>query len=210
MRNWLAGDAARWLWGDARVTGDQMVSLDLSALLQAARAGEDGAVDELFAALYTDLKLLAHAQLLRTRHHGETLDTTALVHEAYVRLAEPSGLAAEDRAHFLNLAARVMRHVVVDLARRRAAIKRGAALRISWPEGFEPTARESERSPSVLALDEALGRLELESPRLAQLTELRFFGGLPLAEIASLLNVSDRTLKRDWRRARAFLFAELS
>jgi RNA polymerase sigma factor (TIGR02999 family) len=184
-------------------------SPDVVSLLRAARAGEQGAADELFSILYNDLKRLAHAQLLRARGGDETLATTALVHETYLRLVEPAGLAAEDRAHFFNLAARVMRHVVIDSARRRAAAKRGRALRVSWPDGFEPASEDHQMGASVLALDAALERLQRESPRLARLIELRFFGGLPLEEIAEILSVSDRTLKRDWRRARAFLLAEL-
>jgi RNA polymerase sigma factor (TIGR02999 family) len=189
-----------------------MASPDLTALLRAARAGERGATDKLFEALYTDLRRLAHAQLGRSRGPSQTLETTSLVHEAYLRLVAPAGLAAEDQAHFFNLAARVMRHVVIDFARRRDSAKRGAALRVSWPEGFEPAAPpadDRQLGPTVLALDAALDRLEQESPRLAQLVQLRFFGGLPIAEIATLLDVSDRTLKRDWRKARAFLLAEL-
>jgi RNA polymerase sigma factor (TIGR02999 family) len=183
---------------------------ELNSLLQASRAGDAAALDQVFAALYADLKMLARAQLSHGRRPGQTLQTTVLVHEAYLRLAEPSGLAAEDRAHFLNLAARVMRHVIVDLARRRDALKRGMELRVSWPEGFEPAAAEAGCEPMAIALHDALARLEQESPRLAQLVELRFFGGLGLNEIAELLDVSDRTLKRDWRRARAFLLAELA
>ncbi len=187
-------------------------SSELISLLQAARGGDRAAADQLFAVLYSDLKRLAHAQLGRARGYNgrqQTLETTVLVHETYLRLVEPAGLAAEDRAHFFNLAARVMRHVVIDFARRRASIKRGAALRVTWPEGFEPAAVEQQEGASVLELDDALDRLERESPRLAQLVQLRFFGGLPLADIAVLLDVSDRTLKRDWRKARAFLLAEL-
>jgi len=188
-----------------------MAPPDLTALLRAARAGERGAADQLFAALYTDLKRLAHAQLGgRARGPNQTLETTSLVHEAYLRLVAPAGLAAEDQAHFFNLAARVMRHVVIDFARRRDSAKRGAALRVSWPEGFEPAAvDERPLGPTILALDAALDRLERESPRLAQLVQLRFFAGLPISEIAGMLDVSDRTLKRDWRKARAFLLAEL-
>lgn len=187
-----------------------MTGTDLAPLLQAARTGDRDAADKVFAALYTDLKRLAHAQLAHGRGENETLQTTALVHEAYVRLVEPAGLAAADRSHFFNLAARVMRHIVIDFARRRSSAKRGAALRVSWPEGFEPEAvQDRQLGPAVLALDAALAQLEEESPRLAQLVELRFFGGLSIVEIADVLNVSDRTLKRDWRRARAFLLAAL-
>lgn len=182
----------------------------LTTLLEAARRGERSAADELFRRLYDDLKRLARAQLGRSgRRSGDTLDTTVLVHEAYLRLVPPAELAAEDRSHFLNLAARVMRHVVIDFARRRGAEKRGGGLRVSWPEGFDPAAEDALGPADLMALDTAMARLEAESPRLARLVDLRFFAGLKLEEIAVLLGVSDRTLKRDWRRARAFLWAEL-
>lgn len=182
---------------------------DVTALLQAARQGDRGAGEELFARLYTDLKRLARAQLAHKRRPGETLDTTVLVHEAYLRLGGGSDLDAESQAHFFNLAARVMRNVVVDFARRRDAAKRGAALRVSWPEGHDPVAGGEGPELDLLALDGALARLQEESPRLARVVELRFFAGLPLEEIAGLLDVGERTLKRDWRKARAFLLAEL-
>jgi RNA polymerase sigma factor (TIGR02999 family) len=182
---------------------------DVTALLQAARQGDRSAGEELFARLYGDLKRLAHAQLARRRRPGETLDTTVLVHEAYLRLGGGSLLDAESHAHFFNLAARVMRNVVVDFARRRDAGKRGAALRVSWPEGHDPAAGGEGSEVDLLALDAALARLQEESPRLARVVELRFFAGLPLEEIAGLLDVGERTLKRDWRKARAFLLAEL-
>lgn len=184
-----------------------MTSSDVVSLLRLARNGEQGAADRLFSTLYEDLKRLARAQLRRAQAPKGTLDTTALVHEAYIRLIEPAGLAAEDRAHFFNLAARVMRHVMADFARRRGAAKRGADLRVTWPDGFEPAV--DVHGSRVLAIDEALERLERESARLAQLVELRFFAGLSIEEVAVLQNVSDRTVKRDWRRARAFLLAEL-
>ncbi|HEV7784807.1 MAG TPA: ECF-type sigma factor [Thermoanaerobaculia bacterium] len=181
---------------------------DVTTLLQAARQGDRCAGEELFARLYTDLKRLARAQLARGRRPGETLDTTVLVHEAYLRLGG-SHLDAESRAHFFNLAARVMRNIVVDFARRRDAEKRGAALRVSWPEGLDPAAGGEGSEVDLLALDAALARLQEESPRLARVVELRFFAGLALEEIAGLLDVGERTLKRDWRKARAFLLAEL-
>ncbi|HEV7507329.1 MAG TPA: ECF-type sigma factor [Thermoanaerobaculia bacterium] len=182
---------------------------DVTTLLHAARQGDRGAGEELFARLYTDLKRLARAQLARGRRPGETLDTTVLVHESYLRLGGGSHLDAESRAHFFNLAARVMRNVVVDFARRRDAEKRGAALRVSWPEGMDPAAGGEGSEVDLLALDTALARLQEESPRLARVVELRFFAGLALEEIAGLLDVGERTLKRDWRKARAFLLAEL-
>jgi RNA polymerase sigma factor (TIGR02999 family) len=182
---------------------------DVTILLNAAHRGDPGAEEELFNRLYADLKRLAHAQLARGGRPGDTLDTTVLVHEAYLRLSGGSHLDAASRAHFFNLAARVMRNVVVDFARRRDAEKRGAALRVSWPEGFDPAGGGEGSEVDLLALDSALVRLQEESPRLARVVELRFFAGLPLEEIATLLDVGERTLKRDWRKARAFLLVEL-
>jgi RNA polymerase sigma factor (TIGR02999 family) len=183
---------------------------NLTTLITAAHQGAPGAEAELFNRLYADLKRLAHAQLSNGRRPGDTLDTTVLVHEAYLRLSGGEHLDAQSRAHFFNLAARVMRNVVVDFARRRDAEKRGAALRVSWPEGLDPEARNEGSEVDLLALDAALERLQTESPRLAQVVELRFFAGLALEEISGLLDVGERTLKRDWRKARAFLLAELN
>jgi len=180
----------------------------MTTLLEAARGGDAAAADELYGRLYADLRRLARAQLARARRGTPTLNTTALVHEAYLRLA-PEGLAVESERHFLNLAAKVMRGLVVDALRRRGAAKRGAELRVDWPEGFEPSDEQPLSAEELLALDDALVELERESPRLARLVELRFFGGLGLEEIAALLDVGERTLKRDWRRARAFLWSEL-
>lgn len=181
---------------------------DVTTLLGALHQGDRGAQEELFSRLYADLKRLARAQLARGGRPGDTLGTTVLVHEAYLRLSMGSPVDAASRAHFFNLAARVMRNVLVDFARRRDAGKRGAALRVSWPEGLDPAAAESPEL-DLLALDAALERLQEESPRLARLVELRFFAGLPLEEIAGMMDVGERTLKRDWRKARAFLLAEL-
>jgi RNA polymerase sigma factor (TIGR02999 family) len=186
-----------------------MSIFDVTILLRAAHQGDRDAEAELFARLYGDLKRLAHAQLSRGGRPGETLNTTVLVNEAYLRLAGGAHLDAGSRAHFFNLAARVMRNVVVDFARRRDAEKRGAALRVSWPEGLDPAAAAEGPEVDLLALDTALQRLQAESPRLARLVELRFFGGLTLEEVAALLEVGERTLKRDWRKARAFLLVEL-
>ena len=182
---------------------------NVTTLITAAHRGMPGAEEELFSRLYSDLKRLAHAQLANGRRPGDTLDTTVLVHEAYLRLSGGESLDAQSRAHFFNLAARVMRNVVVDFARRRDAEKRGAALRVSWPEGLDPEARSESSEVDLLALDAALDRLQGETPRLARVVELRFFAGLALEEIAGLLDVGERTLKRDWRKARAFLLAEL-
>lgn len=184
---------------------------DVTTLIAAARSGEKLASEALYERVYSELKRLAHVQLSVHGRPGQTLDTTALVHETYLRLAGPAGAAPADRAHFFNLAARVMRHVIVDFARRRDAEKRGggvvpieleeAAHRLADPGGT--------LSIEMLALDRALGELERASPELAHLVELRFFAGLSLEEIAPIVERSERSLKRDWRRAQAFLRAAL-
>lgn len=181
-------------------------------MLSAARDGDRAASDALFASVYRELHRLAHAQLAARGRAGDTLDTTALVHEAYLRLVQPAGLSAEDRAHFFNLAARVMRHVVVDYARKRDAAKRsGEMVRIEVGGPGEPVAEgDSRLTEDLLALDASLERLEAESPRLARLVELRFFAGLSFVEIGDVLGFNERTAKRDWRKARAFLLAELA
>ena len=184
---------------------------DVTTLIAAARGGEKRASEALYERVYSELKRLAHVQLSVHGRPGQTLDTTALVHETYLRLAGPAGAAPADRAHFFNLAARVMRHVIVDVARRRDADKRGggvvpieleeAAHRLADPGGT--------LSIEMLALDRALDELERASPELAHLVELRFFAGLALEEIAPIVERSERSLKRDWRRAQAFLRAAL-
>lgn len=182
---------------------------DVTALLARARAGDGAASDAIFAQLYEQLHRLARAQLAARGRPGATLDTTSLVHEAYLRLS-PEALTAEDRAHFFNLAARVMRHVIVDFARRRDAGKRGGgAVKVDLEEAGELAQPEAALPAELLALDHALSELERASADLARLVELRFFAGLPLEEISALLGRSERSLKRDWRRARAFLLAQM-
>ena len=185
---------------------------EITLLLSAARTGDRSASDVLFASVYRELHRLAHAQLAARGRPGDTLNTTALVHEAYLRLVQPAGLSAEDRAHFFNLAARIMRHVVVDYARRRDAGKRsGEMVRIEVGGACEPAAQADTRlTADLLALDASLERLEAESSRLARLVELRFFAGLSFAEIGEVCGHNERTAKRDWRKARAFLLAELA
>ena len=152
-----------------------------------------------FDAVYDELRHLAHG-LLRRRTPGETLNTTALVHEAYLKLDGRDG-AAVDRTHFFALAARAMRFILVDHARARQAVKRGGR-----GVTFGPAHDVADlRADEVLALDEALARLADEQPRLAQVVELRFFGGLTFEEAAEVTGVSVRTAKRDWDLARAWL-----
>jgi RNA polymerase sigma factor (TIGR02999 family) len=184
----------------------------ITQLLAAVRAGDNPSSDALFDRVYQDLHRLAHAQLAARGRAGDTLGTTVLVHEAYLRLAQPGSLSAADRSHFFNLAARVMRHVVVDYARRRDAAKRsGDVVSLDATGAQEPAAEANYGlQEELLALDAALQRLEATSPRLARLVELRFFAGLGFAEIGEAQGLTERTAKRDWRKARAFLLAELS
>jgi RNA polymerase sigma factor (TIGR02999 family) len=181
---------------------------EITALLAAARAGDEAAGAELFRAVYQDLKRLARRQLAGQRD-GATLSTTALVHEAYLRLARPGALGQHDRVHFFAVAARAMRQIVIDAARRRTAEKRGGgALAVELDEGR--VAGAGDRPEELVALDAALARLEQLDERLARVVEWRYFGGLTLEEIAAALERTDRTIKRDWRKARAFLYRELA
>lgn len=162
-----------------------------------------GALDALYAQVYDQLRRLAHDQRAR-QGASETLNTTALVHEAYLRLAESDAAAWNDRKHFLALAARAMRFVVVDHARARVAEKRGGGARaVSLDEEQLPPP---DRAEELLAIDEALTRLEANDPRLGQLVQLRFFAGLDYEEISGVVGRSVPTVKRDWARARAWLY----
>ena len=179
---------------------------DITQLLAAARAGERGAVDRLFALVYGELRRLAHLRLGREAPHG-TLRTTALVHEVYIKLANRQALEVRDRSHFFALAARAMRNLVVDYARERQAQKRGGGAPVL--ELDEALLAGGDSPHDLLELDTALSKLGVLDERLAQLVELRFFVGLSEEETAELLEVSERTVRRDWRRARAFLHEAL-
>ena len=176
----------------------------VTQLLARARAGDDGALGAAYSAVYEQLKRAARAQLRRL---GDPFGTTALVHEAYLKLAGGAPLTAMDRNHLLALSARAMRQVLVDDARARKADKRGGgqqALTLGAALGDGEAA-----AIEVLALDELLSSLHRLDPRAAQIVELRYFGGYSETEIASMLGISDRTLRRDWRKARAFLLSEM-
>jgi RNA polymerase sigma-70 factor, ECF subfamily len=175
--------------------------------LTALRRGERQALDELFSLVYPELRHIAHSSLLRSEP-GATLNTTALVHELYIKLARASVIEARDRGHFLAVSARAMRQILVDRARYLKASKRDGGqspLRLDLADG-----PDLGRAAELLALDSALGRLEKLNPRLSQTVELRFFGGLSVDEAADVLGVSARTVKRDWRKARAYLFQALT
>ena len=183
---------------------------EVTQILAAARQGDANAGNRLMTLVYEELRAVAHRQLRRWRH-GQTLATTALVHEAYLKLVDQSGTSWQDRAHFLSTAGVAMRHILVDAARRRAAKKRGGeGLRIPFDELVGRNEPEADaRAVEILALDAALNSLAARNERLSRLVELRFFAGLTEEETAQTLGTSERTVRRDWRKARAFLFDAL-
>ena len=179
---------------------------DITDLLDAARDGNRGALDQVLATLYQELHSMARRQL--AGQHGHTLDATALVHEAYLKLIGRNTAQFDDRAHFFAYAASAMRSVVVDYARQRLAQKRGGDLHrvTELPEELEGGLRLDEET---LGLDTALTRLANVDERLAHVVELRYFAGLSELEIAALLERSERSIRRDWQKARMFLLASL-
>jgi RNA polymerase sigma factor (TIGR02999 family) len=175
----------------------------ITMLLQRARAGEESARDQLFAVAYDNLKGLARARLRGDGRNAE-LDTTALVHEAYLRFVNAGELRAEDRRAFFAYASRVMRSVIVDRARERLAERRGGdmvhlTLTTQIADGM---AADEE---AILKVHEALTVLEAAEPRLARVVEMRYFGGYTEQEIAEALGITDRTVRRDWEKARLLL-----
>ena len=183
-----------------------MGNQDITLLLQAARQGDGDAFDALYGLVYDELKKLAH--VVRDGRASETLNTTALVHEAYERLVPRAEVHLENRSHFFRLAARAMRFILTDSARKRAAAKRGGK------EGNltfdEKNHAVSLRAEALLDLDEALNRLESFDERKAQVVECRYFAGLTIEDTAQALDISIPTVQRDWRAARAWLALEMS
>ena len=180
---------------------------DVTELLVKWSGGDRAALDELIPLVYNELRRLA-ASYLRRRGGGHTLQPTALVHEAYVRLADRSGASVQHRAQFFGLAAKVMRDILVDHARRRLASKRGGEqLRISLSQ-----AARLGRKPEVelVALDDALKALAETNPKHSRVIELRFFGGLTIEEAADVMGMSHATAERHWSFARAWLRRELA
>jgi RNA polymerase sigma factor (TIGR02999 family) len=179
----------------------------VTELLKRAGAGNQAAFDALFPLVYAELCRVA-AREMRHEKQGRTLQTTALVHEAYLRLLKDASLSFESRAHFLGIAARAMREILIERARARVAQKRGGqAVRITLDD---VTARTPAPSVDVLALDEALQRLARVDERHARVIELRYFGGLSVEETAVAMDLSPATVKRAWTLARAWLFRELT
>ncbi|MEO5560255.1 MAG: ECF-type sigma factor [Dokdonella sp.] len=179
---------------------------EITELIGKARDGDRAASERVFALLYDELRRLASGQL-----RGEdAMGKTSLVHEAYLKLAQHGALEVNDRGHFFAVAARVMRQIVIDHVRSRAALRRGGDVQIASLDTNALQAAAADRGEEVLALDSALARLNAIDAPLAALVEMRFYAGLELTEIADVMDRSERSLKRDWRRARAFLQREMT
>jgi RNA polymerase sigma factor (TIGR02999 family) len=182
-------------------------SADVTALLQAWSEGDEAALARLVPQVYAELHRLAHHHM-RAERPGHTLQTTALVNEAYLRLVDTKRTRWESRAHFLGVAAQAMRRILVDAARARGAGKRGRGVpHVPLDEAAIPAP---ERDDALVALDEALTALAGVDARKSRVVELRYFGGLTVPETAAVLHVSPETVQRDWHVARAWLLRELS
>lgn len=180
---------------------------DVTALLDDWSRGNESALDQLLPLVYMELRRMA-ARQLRQERAGHTLQPTALVHEVYLRLVDQRRVDWQHRAHFFGVAAQIMRRILVDHARRRAAGKRGEGVRCLSLDDAQDVAASNELP--VLAFDRALDRLQQVDPGLARIVELRAFGGLTIEDAAHVLKVSPSTVKRDWRTAKAWLNRELA
>lgn len=178
----------------------------ITRLLRDVADGDSGAFDRLMPLVYDELQTIAHHQL-RGERSAHTLDTSALTHEVYLKLVDQSEVDWENRAHFFDLAARAMRQILIDYARRRNAQKRGG----DWTRTTLSTRhlRIEVQMEELLALDTGLRRLREMDERASRVVELRFFGGMTEEEVAEVLDVSTRTVQRDWKTARAWLYKDL-
>ncbi|MCS3666855.1 RNA polymerase sigma factor (TIGR02999 family) [Salinibacter ruber] len=185
----------------------------VTALLVEVRDGGDRAVDELYEEIYTELRERAHGQ--RKQWRGEpTLQTTALAHEAYLKLVDQNEQSWESRSHFFAVASKAMRHILVDRARKQRAQKRGGEMQTLSLEALRESLQQEqatveERSEMIMVLDAALGQFEKEHSRAARVVECRFFGGMTIEETAEALGVSGSTVSRDWDLAQAWLYREM-
>jgi RNA polymerase sigma-70 factor, ECF subfamily len=179
---------------------------DITLLLSSLSRGDAQAASELIPMVYDELRRLA-ASYMRRERPDHTLQATALVHEAYVKLLEQRSVDWQSRAHFFGIAAQLMRRILIDHARSHLRQKRGGENQKVSLDGA--LVFSEQQSAEMLAVDESLQRLEKVDPRQARVVELRFFGGLNVEEIAEILKVSDKTVKRDWSVARAWLYADM-
>jgi RNA polymerase sigma factor (TIGR02999 family) len=189
---------------DAGAGSEPVATDSITSLVAAAREGDRDAADRLYRAVYDELRRIARAQRVRLGSR-DTMSTTVVVHELYLRLERADRLAVADRHHFFSLAARVMRQILIDGARRELAGRRGAGVHVEpLDEAHELVAPQC--PADLVALDEALDALAVQDAGLAELVELHFFAGLSFDRIAETTGGSERTLRRQWRRARAFLY----
>ena len=180
-------------------------SQPVSELLSRWKAGDQQALERLVPLVYKELRHIAHYHLQRERP-GHTLQSAALVHEVYLRLLDQKPFDAENRAHFLAVASRQMRQILVDHARSRAAAKRGKELKVELDAAL---SMPQERSADVVALDDALKELSQLDERQGRIVEMRFFGGLSIEEIGEVLGISRSTVKREWNVAKAWLSRQM-
>jgi RNA polymerase sigma-70 factor, ECF subfamily len=179
---------------------------ETTQLLRAWASGDQAALEQLTPRVYRELRRIA-GHFMQNERPGRTIQTTALVHEAYLQLIDVANVKWQHRAHFFAVSARIMRHILLDAARSRAAAKRGGNQeRVNLDEIPDISSR---RGSELIALDDALNALAQVDPRKAQVIELRFFGGLSVEETAVALRISPDSVMRDWRLARAWLLAEL-
>ena len=179
----------------------------LNQLLEAVGAGEAGAIDEVFTLTYSELRQMAHQRLHRARP-VTSLDTTALVHECYLRLVRLGQLQTRNRSHFLAYAARVMRSIVVDFVRQRLAKRRGGdEVHVTLGTDIRDSTTVSEEQ--IVRVDDALQELAALDPRLVQVVEMRYFAGFTVEQIAESRGVTTRTIRRDWEKARLLLYAAM-
>lgn len=181
-------------------------SVNITKYLAEARNGDTEAFNKVYSLVYDELRSIAHRHLFYNRQ-GETLNTTALVHEAYERLVGNSQIEWQDRNHFFALTSRAMRYVLVDYARSRTAQKRGGKSNDLPLDAIQLAV--DERSAELQALDEALQLLSQHNKRLEKIVELKFFGGLNYQEIGGILDLSKRTVRRDWQRARTWIYSAM-
>ena len=181
----------------------------ITQLLQRAAGGDRAALDAVYASLYPDLKRLARARL-RQQGRGESVSTTMLVHESFVRLVGARDLRLEDRRHFFAYAAKTMRNIIIDSAREHLAERRGGgAEHVTLGDADAMQVAGAGASDELVRVNEALRELEIVDPDLAELVEMRYFGGYSEVEIAELQGVNERTVRRRWDKARAWLFVAL-
>jgi RNA polymerase sigma factor (TIGR02999 family) len=197
--------------GADAAAGDDAATRVVTELLLKWGSGDEAALDRLLPMMYSELRSIADRSLRRERSN-HTLQATALVNEAYLRLVNQDRIQWRNRAQFLGIAAEMMRRILVDHARKRQAAKRDGGLRMTLEEGVAsmPQSGSATREVNLVALDEALQRLQKVDPRQARIVELRYFAGLKVEETAEVMDVSPRTVKREWQMARAWLKRELS